>query len=70
MNQEQASLTESILTPEQVKNGFSAEEDDHCLYLVLNGGRVAVFSVISATAAAIREAADAIRASGIERERR
>jgi hypothetical protein len=70
MNQEQTPLTERVLTPEQVKNGFSLEEDNHCIYLLLDGQWVAVFNTLGVTAATIREIADAIYTDRIKGERR
>jgi hypothetical protein len=69
MNQEEIPLTESILTPEQVKNGFSLEEDNHCIYLLLNGQWVAVFNTLGVTAVTIREIANAIYTDRIREER-
>ena len=53
-------VLEGCLTPEQRAQGFTAEEDDHCLCLMIKGKRVAVFSATGATIEEIRRTADRI----------
>jgi hypothetical protein len=58
-----------ILTREQIKIGFTLQEDDHCLFLLLDNDRVAVFSALGATPEAIRETADTIHTHKNHKER-
>ena len=53
-------VLKGALTPEQREQGFSLEEDNHCLYLLYKGGIVAIFSATGATIEAIRDEADRI----------
>lgn len=50
---------EAILLPEHVEAGISLREDDHNIYLELDGKQVAVFTWHS-TVASIRQAAHQI----------
>jgi hypothetical protein len=59
-----------LLTHEQIEVGFTIEEDDHCLYLLLRNDRVATFGAIGTTKEVIQETADTIHAQKMNEERR
>jgi hypothetical protein len=53
-------ILDGILTAEQKRRCLSLREDDHCLHLLHNGVRVAIFSAMSSTADEVRAEADRI----------
>ena len=54
------SILDKLLTLEHRQRGLTLAEDDHLVYLIMNGHTVAVWSAQGATLESIRQEADKI----------
>ena len=60
--------SEAILTPELKCKGFDVQEDDHCLYLLYEGERVAAFAVNGAKVEVVRDVAEKMDAHKLDKK--
>ena len=60
--------SEAILTPELKCRGFDVQEDDHCLYLLYEGERVAAFAVTGAKVEVVRDVAEKMDAHKLDKK--